>query len=129
MTTTESDKRLEQYEKHVLDALHAASRDYDQAVLAVAGGTLALSATFANAVALEAGDSKTLLFLAWTALVVAIVAVVASFQTSQAVLRAYVERRSSPHALGRATSGLNILSGVSLVVGLALLSAFAFINL
>lgn len=122
MTTPEA------FEKHLLDALHSASRDYDQAVLAVSGGTLALSATFAKDFASD-DWTRWLLLAAWGSLVLAILAVVISFQTSQSVMRSYLERAVLSPRAAKATDALNKASGGFLVFGLVLLSLYAFLNL
>lgn len=42
---------MDEYRAHVLSAMHETSRDFDRAVLTLAGGTLALSVTFAHEIA------------------------------------------------------------------------------
>lgn len=42
------DDRTEHHRRHQYDALHAASRDYDQAILTLAAASLALSVPFAH---------------------------------------------------------------------------------
>lgn len=129
---------MDDYRRHLYDALHEASRDYDQAILALAAATLAVSVTFAHDIApTPAEGSRTLLLIAWGALVVSMVAIVGSFLTSQRVLRQAIEdldrpagtEPAAPGRAARATEGLNLLAGGALVVGLVLLAGYALANM
>lgn len=128
------DNRRELYEKHLYDALHAASRDYDQAILTLAAGTLALSVTFANNITPQPAEgTRDLLIGAWIALGVSLVSIVASFLTSQRVLRSRIDKiddetPSPPSLAERATWVLNVIAGTGLVVGLGLLGWYALAN-
>jgi len=131
---TMPDFRRELYEKHLYDAHHAASRDYDQAILTLAAGTLALSVTFAHNITAEpAAGTREYLIGAWITLGVAIVAMVLSFLTSQWTLRDRIthvddETPAPPSRAERATWGLNLAAGAGLVLGLALLGLYASAN-
>ncbi len=128
------DDRQELYEKHLYDALHAASRDYDQAILTLAAGTLALSVTFAHDITPQPAEgTRVLLVLAWISLGAALVAIVASFLTSQVVLRGRIETIDAespapPSRAERVTWILNLVAGIGLVVGLGLLGWYALAN-
>jgi len=130
---------VEDYRRHLYEALHAVSRDYDQAILTLAAGTLALSVTFAHDITpLPAVGTRTILLAAWGSLVVALVAIVISLLTSQRVLRESIASLEQPSAAGatrptdgpaaRLTAGLNWLAGAGLVAGLALLGWYALAN-
>lgn len=135
MSTDDRDQeRIEHHRRHLYEALHSASRDYDQAILTLAAGTLALSVTFAHSVApAPTPESRFFLTLAWLLLAVAIVAMVFSFQTSQAALMHQLthiddEIQSEPWTVV-ATRLLNALAGLGLVAGLGLLGVYALANL
>jgi hypothetical protein len=128
-----SDEQTRAYEKHLYDALHAASRDYDQAILTVAGGTLALSVTFAGDISpTPQAGSQELLVRAWLALGASIVAIVISFATSQRAIRARIRTVDAPSPdmtrTERMTEALNVLAGGLLVLGLALIGTYALAN-
>lgn len=130
---------IDEYRKHLYDAYHAASRDYDQAILTVAGGTLGLSVTFLhNITPTPVVGSLPILAAAWVALGVAVATMVTSFVTSQrairdAIIALDVDRATSaPTRKGIAsmvTVGLNIIAGIALGVGLALLGIYAIVNI
>jgi hypothetical protein len=128
------DFRRELYEKHLYDAHHAASRDYDQAILTLAAGTLALSVTFAHNITPEpAAGTRDFLLRAWIALGASLVAILASFLTSQRVLRSRIENiddetPAPPSIAERVTWVLNAVAGIGLVVGLGLLGIYALAN-
>jgi hypothetical protein len=103
-----------------------------------AAATLAVSVTFAHDIApIPAEGSRTLLLIAWGALVVSMVAIVGSFLTSQWVLRQAIEdldrpagtEPAAPGPAARATERLNLLAGGALVVGLVLLAGYALANM
>ena len=127
---------LDDYRRHLDEALHAASRDYDQAILAISAGTLAVSVTFVHDITpTPVAGTKDLLLIGWGGLVVAMVAIVASFLTSQALIRgalaAIVRGEDPPQGTlaSWATFILNALAGSALVVGLVSLGVYAYRNL
>ena len=129
---------MEDYRKHLYDALHAASRDYDQAILTLAAATLALSVTFVKDIAPHpVGDTRLLLLGAWGGLVVSIVAMLASFLTSQHVIRDRLAATFEPDATPApprdnyelATEIFNGVAGAGFVLGLALLGWYALANM
>lgn len=123
------------YLRHLYDSLQQASRDYDQAIITVAAGTLALSATFAGAIAeAPAPGSRAFLIWAWILLVVSVISIVGSYLTSQATIRhmiahVYDAMPPKPGRRGRATAVLNLAAGAALVAGLALLAVYAVANI
>lgn len=126
---------VEDYRRHLYEALHAASRDYDQAVLTLSAATLALSVTFLHQIAPHPIEgTRILLFGAWGSLAVAIIAMVISFPVSQHGLRRRIEAPDAGEKLPmtgaeKFTQGLNVLAGIGLVAGLLLLGWFALENI
>ncbi len=131
---TVEDQLRQEHRKHLYEALHAASRDYDQAILAVAAGTLAVSVTFAHDFTpTPVAGTQMILLGAWGLLILSLVAIVASFLTSQREIRRQIQAldNNTAYALGRAakiTYGLNIGAGVLLVLGLVLLGWYGLAN-
>jgi multisubunit Na+/H+ antiporter MnhB subunit len=128
---------VEDYRKHLYQALHAASRDYDQAILTLAAASLALSVTFAHDITPQPAEGTWKLLLgAWAALLVSLVSIVLSFLTSQRVLRQAIEALDrpgdaappSPSHAAWLTEILNGLAGGALVGGLAVLGWYALAN-
>lgn len=128
------DNRRELYEKHLYDALHAASRDYDQAILTLAAGTLALSVTFLHDITpTPIASTRILVVGAWGSLGAALIAIVVSFVISQWILRrriAVIDRlgEAPPRWAELLTEGLNVLAGLALIAGLILLGWYALEN-
>lgn len=129
---------IEEYRKHLYDAYHAASRDYDQAILAVSAATLALSVTFLHDITpTPKPGTVVVLVVAWIALGIALGTMVASFIASQQAIRAAITALDiesgtpGPTRKGLAatvTVGLNIIAGIALLVGLVLLGLYAIVN-
>jgi hypothetical protein len=130
---TERDERQAEYERHLYEGYQHAHRDYDQAILALSGGTLAVSVTFAQNMTPDPVDgSIASLVVARFALGGAIIFVVASFLLSQWAFRDRLSNLDRFRPITRrekATGALNLLSGIALVLGLLLLGRYAFINL
>lgn len=139
------DPVLEDYRKHLYDSLNSASRDYDQSILTVAAGTLAVSVTFAhNITETPLPGTQSILLAAWGSLVLALILIVVSFQTSQHVIRTAIRAIGPPPVsqrtrLARAkafvsglaaplTGFLNLLAGTALIAGLGLLGWYAYVN-
>jgi hypothetical protein len=129
---------MDDYRRHLWDALNAASRDFDQAILTLAVATLAVSVTFANDITPNpVPGSIGLLLAGWLLLLIAVGAVVTSLLTSQRVLRRMLEAiddDASPEPArtsrtARATDALNVASGGLLVAGLTFLGIYACMNL
>ncbi len=127
---------MEDYRRHLYDALHAASRDYDQAILTLAAGTLGLSVTFLHDITpTPIASTRILVVGAWGSLGAALIAIVVSFVTSQAVLRRRIAVLDRPDKVTappvwaeRATGLLNALAGFALIAGLILLGLYALDN-
>jgi hypothetical protein len=127
------------YRDHLVEALHAASQDYDRAVMTLASGTLALSVTFAHNIApTPVAWSRNLLVGSWALLGLALIAILISLLTSQGGLRrAIADVDAGNEAALRKPGGLraliterlNVLAGGSFVVGLGLFAYYAFVNI
>jgi hypothetical protein len=131
------DDGLADYRRHLYEALNSASRDYDQAILTLAAGTLALSVTFAHDITPQpAPNSYLLLLAAWGWLIVTLLAVVLSFLTSDKGIRERILGLERPGGaqpkmtrIEKATTALNWIAGIGLVIGLMLLAGYAVVNL
>jgi hypothetical protein len=74
----------------------SASQDHDKAILTLASGTLALSATFVHDIAPNpVGCSVALLIVSWVALVASIVFIVLSYQASQWTMQAAMQEKDA----------------------------------
>ncbi len=126
------DATVDDYRKHLYDALHEAHRDYDQAIITIAGATLALSVTFAHNITPRpiAGTTITLLN-AWGLLGLSLIAIIASFLFSQWEIRHLLAAlpRANTSWRGGLTILLNLIAGGALVGGLGLLGLYALNNL
>lgn len=126
------------YRHWLVTTEHDASRDFDRAVMTLAGGALGLSVTFIHGLVAEpAPCSLTWLGLAWTLLAVSLLAILVSFLASQHALRHAIRQVDdqtihSAHRAGGwlsgATEWLNITAAGSLVLGLVFLVVFALLN-
>lgn len=125
----------QEHRRHLVEALHAASQDFDRAIMTLAAGALGLSIVFVHNVAPEPKRTS-LLGWSWGLFAFSLLAIVISFLTSQAALRWEIdhftdrERGEYPGGnAGRATSILNIAAGGSFILGVLTLAWFAFVNL
>src|SRR5688500_3007050 len=115
---------VEDYRRHLYETLHAAARDFDQAILTAASSTLALSVTFTHHRSPTPTEaSHRLLLFGWLALAAAIVSIIGSFLASQRVLRQAIEalhagRPAQAPWAAALTTVLSWMAGGSLVVGL-----------
>lgn len=125
----------------LVEAHHIASRDFDRAVITLAGGALALSVTFIHDIAARPAARWELL-TAWLSLGLSLLLIVASFVTSQQGLLRRIGRidrpksrsedesvsESSREGFFTATSLMSYASGFALVTGFAFLAAFSLAN-
>lgn len=89
---TDYDTKLEYY-KLLVEGKRNASKSYDQALLALAGGALGLSVTFIdNFVVTKPPQQGWLLFTAWVLFGVAICCTLTSFLTAQEAYRVDIGR-------------------------------------
>lgn len=125
------DWRDQSYWQALAAAQLSGSQDHDRAILTLGSGTLALSATFLHDIAPDpVGNSLILLLISWALLVVAIVLIVCSFQTSQWAMQAGMENRDEAMKFRtRVTIALNVASDIGFVGGIALFALFAVVNL
>ncbi len=127
------------------DLYLASIREYDRLVTWGAGGALLLSITFLEKIA-PSGGTTWLLGTAWLLLVVALGSSVASQYTSSRIYSARLRSLDEVHELepsltkwsaheqvarraGTWTKWLTRFSGAFLVVGIGVLTAFAFLSL
>ena len=126
------------YRQWLVAAEHDASRDFDRAVMALAGGALGLSVTFIHEiVASPVYRSSVWIALAWGCLSLSLLSILVSMLTSQHALRRAIKQvdAQTVHQVARAggwlsmvTEGLNIVAALTLVLGLVFLVVFAFLN-
>jgi hypothetical protein len=115
-------------------AHHTASQDFDRAVIALAGGGLGISLAFVKDIAPNPIHIW-LLAVAWLALASSLVLIFVSLLTSQGAIlrqisdidagRKYGERFDLP---GWLTTGVNIGSATTFVLGVVFLVIFALYN-
>jgi hypothetical protein len=127
----QDDWRDEAYYKALADAHLSGSQDHDRAILTLSSGTLALSATFVHDIAPNpVGCSVALLIAAWVGLIAAIIAIVLSYQTSQAAHRAAMrEEDGSTKTRATVTVALTVIGDIGFIAGIVLFAAFAAVNL
>jgi len=131
-------REMSTYREWLVQADHKASEAYDNAVMALSGGALAISLTFIKEV-VSKPKSGTLGLLAagWACLAASVAAILVSKLTSQWALRKAMRqvdddqiRREHPGAVfGRATDALNIVAAVAFLCGISLLGWFAISNM
>jgi len=119
----------------LLQADHAASRDFDKAIMTLAAGALGVSIAFVHDVAPHPVRVAWLGW-AWGLFAASLVLILLSFLTSQHALRREMKVLSGERSdrrpggwLGLATIGLNWTSAGALVSGVVALVVFALYNL
>ena len=114
-----------------------AYEDYDKALLAMAGGALAISIAFVkNIVGDDSYRYSCLLIGAWISWTLTILVVLGSFLMSQKALRTAIELHDTEEektGLGgiadKITGYLNVAGGILFFVGVVLMVIFASLNL
>jgi hypothetical protein len=104
----------DQWRDHLNAALQTASRDYDQAILTLSAGILAVSVTFAHDLTPQpVPGSPPFLFAGWLLLLVAVTCTLFSFATSQRAIRKMIRAANSASAknLGTATTQTQVKPG------------------
>ncbi len=111
------------------------TNSYDKALIAVSGGTLAVSLSVAPAAIHGTPLLKTTLVLAWVALTLTILCVVLSFFSSRQAARKAIdeldrckERPQSTNCWSDIIPWLNAIGGLLFVVGIILMLIFASAN-
>ena len=128
-----ADDERREHRRHLVEAYHAASRDYDRAIMTLSAAALGVSIVFVRDVAPRPTGTG---FLAWSWMLftASLLTILASFLTSQEALRYELETLDDQEEgrrggkWGVATTGLNIASGVGLVAGVICLVWFAVLN-
>jgi hypothetical protein len=131
--TSPDERRQADYERHLYEGYQHAHRDYDQAILTLASGTLALSATFATSLTpAPVAGSVGYLVTGWVSLGVAIITIIASFLVSQWAFRDRLANLDQVRPITyreRFTGFLNLVAGLGLLGGLVALALYATVNL
>lgn len=122
------------HRRHLLEALHAASQDFDRAIMTLSAGALGVSIAFVRDIAVNP-SALCLLRSSWILFTLSLLLILISFITSQEALRFEIEKlgQTATEArpgggFGVATLWLNITSGLSLVAGVVCLVWFALVN-
>ena len=137
-TTKKSSTGLTAYRDWLIKADHRASEAYDKAVMTLSGGALAISITFIHDIA-PSPDKGTvyLLGIAWGSFGLSIAVILVSKLTSQWALRkamrqidqGTIHQQRPGAAFSVLTAILNVLAGLTFLVGVAALSWFAIANM
>lgn len=133
-----SRSEMSMYREWLVQADHKASEAYDNAVMALSGGALAISLTFIKEV-VSKPRSGTLGLLAagWACLAASVAAILVSKLTSQWALRTairqvdegQIRRERAGAVFGWATHALNIVAAVTFLCGISFLGWFAISNM
>lgn len=126
-----------EYWRALASADHAASQDYDKAVMALAGGALGLSLSFIKDVVKEpVPGSVAWIAASWMLLTIALLSTLVSMLASQRALRTAMRQLrggggAADHpggAWSRVTHVCNASAALMLVLGLAGMICFATLN-
>lgn len=133
--TLKSQAATEQRQTY-FDALREEARKFDTHILTLAGGALGLSLTFIRNLIPSGQEpkAKVLIVSAWGCFALTLLVILISFMTSQAACeRQIIElERGEPlrsNCWRIITKGLNILSILTFIIGVALFVIFAALNL
>jgi len=137
-----TDPAVNEYRKHMWDALRAGQEQYDKYLLTLSSGGLAISLMLLKDVFGKTTLAyPAILICSWGLFCVCILATVASFLTSQHCLRQRLEKYEAcigtgnfetindPDRLEGLTNFLNYLSGVCFLLAIIATITFASINL
>jgi len=136
-----SDPSVNEYRKHLWDALRAGQEQYDKYLLTLSGGGLAISLTLVKDVFGPTVAWTTVLALSWALFCLSIIATIASFMTSQKSLRRHLanyeeflttgmdEKLRARNPLETLTTALNYASGTFFLAAVAATIVFASVNL
>jgi len=131
----EHENEMKAHRGWLVEAEHKASQAYDKAVMTLSGGALGISLTFAKHLVKSPVISLWRLELAWGALSASIALILVSMVTSQFALRKSIHEfdqgmvgRQPGGSFSVATQVLNVMAGITLVLGIALLAWFSVSN-
>ena len=136
-----SDPSVNEYRKHLWDALRAGQEQYDKYLLTLSGGGLAISLTLVKDVFGPTVAFTTILALSWALFCLSIIATIASFMTSQKSLRRHLAnyeeylatgedgKLRAQNSLETLTTALNYASGSFFLAAVAATIVFASVNL
>jgi hypothetical protein len=126
----------DEYRKHLVEARQKAQADYDKTVVLLAGGALGLSLSFLkNIVGKQTPKLPCALAVGWGLLVISLVFILASFCVSRfalgSAIRQFDDGRADGHrgCWAAITETCNIIAGLLVVAGIALVVLFAYANL
>jgi hypothetical protein len=129
---------LQRYRDHCVEAAQKAQDSYDRALLSLSGGGLAISLVFLkDVIGTRTLVSRDLLFWAWLLWVGSILAVLASYFTSQRALTTAVTQVDNgtihSEAPGKRsaqlTVALNLVSGAAFLAGTIVMLYFVLDNM
>ncbi len=137
-----ADSSINEYRKHLWDALRAGQEQYDKYLLTLSGGGLAISLTLIKDVfsKTQLTCPSTLIF-SWAFFCISITFTIASFMTSQKSLRTHLDNYETYIATGNdeklkahnpnetLTNFLNYASGVCFFIAVVATIVFASMNL
>jgi len=126
--------------KQLCEGESAASQDFDKTILTLATGALGLSFAFLGQILKAPPVGKWVLCGAWGCFIVSMCSILVSMRTSQSAFRQSREileaiyfrevgARERKSSSSLATERLNMLSLVTLILGLVALAVFVFLNL
>ncbi len=124
---------IREHRRHLVEALHTASQDFDKAVMTLAAGALGISLAFVHDFAPDPRHTL-VLGVAWLLFAFSLVFVLVSFIASQEALRWEIRhvaddepRGDRPHP--KRVTRLNIAAAATFIVGVVALVGFALLNL
>lgn len=136
------DSSVNDYRKHLWDAMRAGQEQYDKYLLTLASGGLAISLTLLKDVLGKVNIAyPSILIASWALFCCCIVSTIISFLTSQKCLKNQLEKYETSIFTGddsklreldpleRLTTALNFVSGIFLVIAIIATITFASINL
>ena len=137
-----NDSAVNEYRKHLWDALRAGQEQYDKYLLTLSGGGLAISLTLVKDIFGKSNLAcPAVLIVSWAFFCISIVSTIASFITSQKSLRRQLSNYEVYVSTGddaqlnisdpteKLTNFLNYLSGSCFLIAVAATISFASINL
>jgi hypothetical protein len=124
----------DEYRQWLVEAHHTASRDFDKAVMALAGGALGVSIAFVRDVAPHP-QHVWALGVSWTLFGLSLLLIFVSLLTSQSALLHGIKRVDRPpeeavrDVFGVLTTVLNWSAGGTFIAGVGFLVGFVLYNL
>lgn len=132
------DEKLEKYREYLLDVERQLKDKYEKLVVALAGGSLGLSITFLKDIV---GDTEPVcawtLLIAWAMFVISIGCTLGAIYFGMEAYRkailqvddGSIREQKAGGKFARITKLLHKIAAIALILGLVLISIFAFLNL